>query len=156
MSKITGTEETTSAVALTAKQRELVFLYVGGLTPKEVAYETHLTLGAVDSQLSAVKTKYRDVGRDAHIRANMRECLIADGYLSAEGQPVDSPSERRKLLPSRAERFGNPVIPSRSIKIDAMTHRMIDLAARTLGKSKTEVVQCAVSDYVFANHLENR
>lgn len=156
MSNNTSRDETTPAVVLTDKQRELVFLYVDGLTPKQVAYETHMTLGAVDSLLGKVKTKYRAVGRDAHIRVNMRKCLVADGYLSDDADTDDSPSERRPHLPSRSEPVAEPVVASGPIKVDATTRRMIDEAARDLGKSKTEIVQSAVSEYVAAHATSAR
>jgi DNA-binding CsgD family transcriptional regulator len=77
------------ALPLSAQELLVAVLFADGHTSAQIALTLGLGYQTVKSYLSTVRRKYKNAGRDASDKIQLRKRLVEDGYLTEPRPPTD-------------------------------------------------------------------
>jgi DNA-binding CsgD family transcriptional regulator len=77
------------ALPLSAQELLVAVLFADGHTSAQIALTLGLAGGTVRSYLSTVRRKYKNAGRDASHKLQLRKRLVEDGHLT---EPLPPPN----------------------------------------------------------------
>lgn len=78
------TRVTKTKPALSPRELEILYRYCSGQQLSEIATALHITTSTVNTHLTRIRTKYRDLGREVGTRWELRQAALQDGLLPVE------------------------------------------------------------------------